>query len=190
MFTLKINTSGMDEYRYKKDGYTLNAVRLVYGPGSYHLEQFSSFALPPHEPSRVSFQEFEDRRDENLGPGINACTRYVSFGDARSVSTSVTQGNGINTVVSYNAKGIPGVPGMECGRSFSDVLFRQREYEYFESHWDRQVQHKIKMIALLVRALDTGEKELYPALTDDFPTIAKHLLSVPVAVAPREPLWR
>jgi hypothetical protein len=183
----------MDEYRYPKNGYARVAVALIYGERSKHLEQFSVFGLPPHSPSRMRYLEQEDARDPSLGPGINMCTRVVSFGNGFGLYTTFTQGTGVNTVIALqyteNESQKDSAPNVVIG-DLSDILFNGSEYEYFERNWDNQVQYKVDVLAKLVRAVDTGEVSLYPLFVADFPCISEYLLSRPYSIPKRTPLWK
>jgi hypothetical protein len=176
----------MQEYKHKKNGYSLNAVRLIYGSRSPHAEQFSMYSMPPHDSHRVQYHELENAREPSLGPGINTCTRMVSFGDGRSLTSTITQGTGINTAIVYRELLID--PG-EYSKQFTDSLFSQPEYEYFERHWDDQVQYKVNILAKLIQALDTGDDTIYPILVADFPEISRYLLSKPSIITQRSPIW-
>lgn len=185
MCALKLRRNGksMEEYRYPKSGYTRIAVKLMYGERSKHLEQFSVFNLPPHNVTRLVYVEEEDARNSSMGPGVNMCTRFVSFGNGTGLYTTYTQGTGINTIV-----------GLRCNNNgapidITSVMFSDKEYEYFENYWDNQVQYKVNVLSQLVRAIDTGYKGLYPLFVADFPNIAEYLLSHPDEIPEREALW-
>lgn len=176
----------MQEYRYSKSGYTRFAVCLLYGKRSKHAEQFSVYDLPQHDRQRLRYTEVEQARDTRLGPGINSCTRELHFGDGRMLSSDFTQGTGINTILHYVHQNDGG--NVHLG-SVYDFLFTNREYEYFEYHWDDQVQAKVDALSRLLRALDTGEEGIYPTVLGDFPNIAKYLLAYPEHFPRREALW-
>lgn len=194
----------MQEYRYPKSGYTLLAVKLIYGKRSRHVEQFSVFGLPPHDENRLQYSEEEHARQPILGPGINSCRRAVRFSDGRELISTSTQGTGINIALLYMYLS-PRVASVEIPEdaprssmaetypfnllSVLDTLFSQKEYEYFERSWDTQVQYKVDILAKLIRALDTGDENLYPMFVSDFPEIAAHLLSKPNPVPKRDPIW-
>lgn len=178
----------MNVYRYQKDGYTLYAVRLIYGQRSPHTEQFSAFSLPPHDSTRLAYSEIESARDPSLGPGINACRRMLHFGNDRILSTNVTQGSGINTFVTYSYPS-ENEDGHVSAMHVGDVMFSKKEYEYFDENWNDQVQYKVHIFSKLLRALDTGDENLYPMFVADFPEISKYLLAKPNSVPQRKPLW-
>jgi len=176
----------VDEYRYPKCCYTRLAVMLIYGKRSKHVEHFSVFGLPPHDRTRLEYREIEKARDESLGSGINNCTREVHFGDGRYLASDFTMGTGINTILIY-------APLRDRTSLFfehlSDYIFTEDEYQYFDCHWDSQVQYKIDTLSKLLRALDTGDDELYPPMLADFPQIAKFLLGYPEHIPRRQALW-
>jgi len=170
----------MQEYRYPKSGYTLYAVKLLYGQRSPHVEQFTAYALPPHDDNRLKYSESEQARDPAVGPGINLCLRTLRFGDGRFVQSLMTEGTGINTALTY---------ADSASVVVSDVMFSQKEYDYFDNHWDTQVQYKVDILAKLLRALDTNDVDMYPMFVVDFPEIAKYLLSTVDPTETKKALW-
>jgi len=178
----------MEAYRYPKDGYTLYAVRMLYGQRSPHAEQFSTYALPPHNETRLAYSEIESARDPSLGPGINACQRILHFGQERILTANLTQGSGINTYATYSYP-----KRREDGQTvmghIGDVIFSEKEFEYFELNWDDQVQYKVNIFSRLLRALDTGDENMYPMFLADFPELSKYLLAKPNPLPQRKPLW-
>lgn len=166
----------MNEYRYPKSLYANLAVRLIYGEGSRHLEQFSSYNIVPQRNSgRIRYYEIED---PTFGVGANSCARHVDFGNGHLVVSGVTQGNGINASVLLKS------PDM----SVIDVLFSVHEYDYFEHNWDDQVQYKVDVTAKMLRAVDTCDKSVFPVLVADFPNIVRYLMEHHARIPERDPL--
>ena len=184
----------MEEYRYPKSGYTRFAIMLIYGSRSKHHEQFSTYNIfPPPDSQRLRYSEVENAREASLGPGINACLRRLSFGDGRTLSSTITQGTGINTVLVYDMQVKD--PALASHNTYvgnellQDVMFSQDEYEYFNFHWDDQVQYKVDALSRLIRTLDTGDLGQRPTFLADFPTIARFLIAYPDCIPVRDSLW-
>ena len=180
----------MDEYRYPKSGYSYHAIKLIYGEKSPHLEHFSVYGLPPHSEHHIHYIERGQRRASERGPGINETCRYVNLDGVRTLHTHKTESTGINTALTYQHMRLHQESGKPQIDVITDVMFSQTEYEYFCFNWDDQVQYKVDILARLIRALDIGDVKAFAMFIEDFPEIAKYLVSGKPSFEERPTVWK
>lgn len=115
--------------------------------------------------------------------------RTLHIDGVRLLRSHKTEGTQINTALTLQCTVDTSqtlVPQIDV---VTDIMFSEQEYEKFRYDWNDQIQFKVDMLARLIKAVDTRDKETYPMFIADFPEIAKYLVEISPFMRSRDPIW-
>jgi len=156
----------MQKYPHNINEFSYLAVALIYGERSPHIKLFNSYKFPVFQKEKgLNVVEATDMTADNH----QEINRNLKIDDKRSVITSHTDMKSeINQTITYI--------DAEYKIHIGDTLFSDNEFEYFKQDWDKNIESKIKNLAIFIESIYKKEITDIPIFINEYPNITRVLL--------------